>query len=140
MTQEPETLPHLTAVMALLRDELPHNLGAELGVAPVDGPPYAVIYPDTGNVGWARLCMTRTEIVVRFWVHAIGLMPEQAMWAMDKVRNALDGTRLPVDGYRTQAITQTLGPQPMTRDLTVQPPVFLQVAEFSIRSQRSAVA
>jgi hypothetical protein len=124
--------------MDQLESELPSNILVRYGIAPTEKPPYISIFPDSGVVDSSRLCMSNNDIHVGFFVHAVGAGPEQCMWAMDKTRAALLGQVLPVPGRRTYRITQSLGPQPMTRDNTSQPPVWLQVAGFSISSQRGA--
>jgi hypothetical protein len=131
-----EAGPHITAIIDQLEAELPPNILVRYGIAPTENPPYVSIFPDAGLVDSSRLCMSNNDIQVGFLVHAVGVGPEQCMWAMDKTRAALVGQVLPVPGRVTHRITQSLGPQPMTRDLTSQPPVWLQVAGFSISSQR----
>lgn len=133
-----EVGPHITAVMNQLETELPTRILARLGLAPTENPPYVSIFPSAGVVDSNRLCMSNNDIQIGFLVHAVGAGPEQCMWAMDKTRAALVGQVLPVTGRRTYRITQTLGPQPMTRDLSSQPPVWMQVAGFEFSSQRGA--
>ncbi len=145
----PELEPHVRTIMDQLKRELPASLPSGLVVAPVGGPPYVVVYPDSGVIGYSRLALERDSISIQFYVHAVGKGPEQTMWVMDKARKAVLGFRPEVPNRVATRVLQTLGPQmltsdatqslgPMKRDLSTQPPVYISIAEFAFSSQPAA--
>lgn len=134
----PEAEPHVRAVIAKLRAELPAGIGVALGVGPARNPPYVAVYPDLGDIEQAFLVGDRSRLVIHFFLHAVGKGPEQALWAADKARLVLLGTPPAVAGRLTQRMTQTLGSRPLTRDETVQPPLYLAMAEYRLMSQYMA--
>lgn len=131
----PEAEPHVAAVVAKLQTSVPASLGVALGVGPAKNPPYLAIYPDPGDIEDARLSGDRSKLTIHFMIHAIGAGPQQAQWALDKARLALLGDPPLVAGRRTHRMTQTLGSVPITRDDSVQPPLWIALAEFRLMSQ-----
>lgn len=131
----PAVGPHVTAFMERLRSSLPGVIGVSLGVAPTDEPPFIVVYPDSGEVDYARLCATRQDVSIRFIIHGVGIGAEQVIWAHDHLVAALAGHRLEVPGRTCFPMNMTLGPSPLRRDSTTQPPLWLQVSEFQLWSQ-----
>lgn len=135
----PSAYDHVIA----LRDHLVAQLGAEIpvgiGVAPVDqAPPYLALYPDPGDASFSTLGGERNNITLHVMVHAVGAGSEQAIWAGDKARAALLDHPLTVAGRHMRRISQELSPPPLNRDDAVEPPVYLQVTEYIIRSEPAA--
>lgn len=131
----PEAEPHVSAVIANLRALLPAAIKVALGVGPAAAPPYIAVYPDLGDVEQARLSGDRSCFYIRFFLHAVGAGPEQAIWALDKARVVMLGAPPAVAGRKTHRMTQTYGTPTLDRDETVQPALFLGMAEFQLMSQ-----
>lgn len=134
----PEAEPHVRAVVAKLKAEVPASLGVALGVGPAANPPYLAVYPDPGDVEDAFLCGDRSKLTIHFMLHAVGAGPEQAAWALDKARAAMLGDPPTVSGRRIHRMSQTLGAVPITRDESTQPPLYIALAEFRLVSQAAA--
>ncbi len=131
----PGVEPHVRAIDVTLKAGLPAAIGVGLGRAPTDQAlPYAVHYPDPGDVQAARLDGQRQHLTLHFIVHAIGVGPEQANWVADRVRDVLLNTALTVPGRRLYRVTQDAAPPPMSRDDDVTPPLYVQTLEFQLRS------
>lgn len=132
----PSALDHVTAMKAHLVAQLGAGVPVGIGQAPAGvAAPYVVLYPDPGEVGAITLGGERHTITLHVFVHAVGSGPEQALWAGDKVRTALLDQSFTVPGRRLRRIDQELAPPPLNRDDDVQPPLFLQVAEYSLHSE-----
>jgi hypothetical protein len=138
MSLVPETEPHVRAVIAKLKAELPVSLGVALGVGPATHPPYLAVYPDMGDVEDSFLSGDRSRLCIHFIVHGIGKGPEQALWAMDKARAVLLGTPPAVAGRKTHRMSQTLGTADVMRDDSTQPALYIALAEFELMSQYAA--
>lgn len=63
--------------------------------------PYAVYYSSVGDDDNRRLSGRKGRRSVFFSVTYVGLTREQAKWAGEKVRAALQGKRLAIPGYRS---------------------------------------
>lgn len=134
----PETEPHVRAVRQHLDDTLPANVTVTVGGAPTGvAAPLVVLYPDPGDVARARISGKRS-LTLRVFVHAVGAGPEQALWVGDQARKALLGTPPAVPGRTVYPLAQTLGGMPLSRDDDVQPPLFVQVTEYEMRSDPAA--
>lgn len=131
----PESEPHVRAVIAKLQADVPAALGVALGVGPDVAPPYLAVYPDPGDVEQARLSGDRSWLRICFFVHGIGTGPEQALWALDKARLSMLGNPPTVPGRRTHRMTQSYGSPIIDRDETVDPPLYIAMAEFCLISQ-----
>jgi hypothetical protein len=138
MSLVPETEPHVRALIAKLKAEVPVSLGVALGVGPATNPPYLAVYPDMGDVEDSFLSADRSKLCIHFIVHGIGKGPEQALWAMDKARAVLLGTPPAVAGRKTHRMSQTLGTADVMRDDSTQPALYIALAEFELMSQYAA--
>lgn len=129
----PEAEPHVQALEAHLEAELSGLALVGVGEAPEGDPPLVVLYPDPGDVRAARLCGRRESITIHVMAHAIGTGWEQATWLGDKTRAAVFAG-FAVEGRKVYRPAQTLEPPPLTRDDDINPPLYLQVTEYEIRS------
>jgi hypothetical protein len=127
-----EVEPHVRATLEMVRDRVTFPVG--LSVAP-DGTeaPYLVAHPDPGDVEAARLCGRRSRITVYTIWHAVGSGPEQALWVADRARVALLGDPPVLTGRKVYRLVQE-GSEPVRRDNTVQPPLYLAVFETGMFS------
>lgn len=133
----PGSEPHVAALLEQMRAETPDSLIVELGVAPAapgDKQPYAVMYPDGGQVRAARLDGGRRHIEISFLMHAVGQGPEQALWVTDHIRRAALSKIPVVEGRSVRPVYQDGYPSPLMRDWNSQPPRFNQIIELILCS------
>lgn len=133
----PSAEPHVSAVMAMLRDRLPANLPAALGVGPAGDRPYAVVYPDPGDVEQARLSGDRSRISIVFTIKVVSAGPEQALWGLDRVREAMLGDPPTVAQRVIHRMTQ-ITTTDLERDDAFQPPLYFVTGLFRLMSQPAA--
>jgi hypothetical protein len=136
----PEAEPHVRAVLAKLKAGLPVTVAAALGIGPAVAPPYVALYPDPGDIADAFLSGDRSQLVIHFTVNAVGVGPEQAIWAADKARVVmLDITPVSVVGRRVHRMTQAPGSSPpVIRDESVQPALYIATAGYRLMSQHAS--
>lgn len=95
-----------TAVLGVLEDA---NLNVHDGLVSADNSsnvvtydlPYVVYYSSVGDDDNRRLSGRKARRSVFFSVTYVGLTREQAKWAGEKVRAALQGQRLTIPGHRS---------------------------------------
>ena len=130
----PKVERHIAAVVDRLRAVVPATRAVDVGVAPSAPPPYLVVHPDSGDVARDRLCGERDSLWLRFEVEAVGSGPEQALWALDQARAAVDGHRLVV-ADRTVSPIQQIDGSSLRRDEMLQPPIYMIDLEYRLFSQ-----
>lgn len=131
----PEDEPHVRSLLDTLRARVTFTVG--LSVAPPEDAPFAVAHPEPGDVWSARLHGRQASVELDFLVHAVGTGPEQALWVGDRVRKALLGGDPPiVAGRYVYPIGMVPGSrQPVERDDTVQPPLYVAVCGYRLKSE-----
>ena len=132
----PESEPHVAAVIAKLKAEVPVLIKVADGVGPAADPPYLAVYPDAGDVEDPFLSGNRSKLTIGFIINAVGAGPQQARWALDKARLVmLSSTPVAVAGRKTHRMRQTLSGVPIVRDESTQPPLYIATAGFRLMSQ-----
>lgn len=105
------------------------------GVKPanVGTKPYVVAFFDGGTVD-DRSLKSRDGWVLTGTFHCSGLTPDSARIAVRGLRSAILGLRGAVIDGRTVQMPVHLTGAPMTRDDDADPPLFIQVDEWRIRT------
>lgn len=132
----PESEPHVAAVLAKLEAELPASMSVALGVGPAGDRPYAVLYAD-GRAERGRLSGDRSVLSMLLTVKVVGSGPEQALWALDRVREVMLGDPPTVAERVIHRLTEE-STQDLERDDGFQPPLYLLVSTFRLMSQAAA--
>lgn len=134
MSSPPAVLPHVDAVTAALEaaNLVVYLGGAPAGVAPTDGAPYIVLYPEPGRPVVASLADDRTLFSAVVQLTCVGLTAEQAANVSDRALAALL-VPLTVAG-RTSWKPESLDGQPVKRDDDVVPPCYYAVSRWRLRS------
>lgn len=83
---------------------------------------YAVLYTFGGRPADLMLSATQDSLFSGFQVTCAGGDPTRALWCLDKVRNALVGAFITVDGRQHQITASEFDPGPVRRDDDVTPP------------------
>jgi hypothetical protein len=123
---------HVDAIVALLAAS---NLAAYVGEAPDDlSTPYVVLYPTPGFPVAESLKAPNSDIVVDFQLTCVGKTAEQALWLHDQARAAVDHVTPTVSGRTCWPIYADELPQPIRRDDQVNPPLFVAISRWSLRS------
>lgn len=133
-TPAPAT-PHIIAVQELLEtalQALPTPRHAHIGVRTDDDTNCVVIHGSAGDVS-GSLGDRFADIQIPIQLTAVGTGPEQATAYADAARAALLGAVLIVPGRSVWPAWQT-GSQPVRRDDTVQPPLWIATAQYMIKS------
>ena len=132
----PQSEPHVRAVLEMLRDGLPPIVGVDLGVGPAKEPPFIAVYPDIDDATDRSLSGDRSLLILTFALHAVGIGPEQAIWASDRARAVLLGDPPVVPGHKVKRLRQErIGGRPVYRDESVQPPVYVAYSAYRLISQ-----
>ncbi|MFE9432851.1 hypothetical protein [Streptomyces sp. NPDC006640] len=130
----PTVLPHVDAIQTALSDA---GLTVYLGGTPTTtgwSPPdkYVVLYPEPGEAVRESLADQRSDFTTTFQVTCVGGSMERALWAADKVRQALYGP-LSVAG-RTAWRPEDLGGPPVQRDDDTNPPSWFVPVQYRLKS------
>ena len=117
MTTPLPSLPLVEALLGVVTTAAASRYGVYLAGAPRDtDPPYAVMYPDTGQKSaFDRTLTNDGPNELRYQVTSVGAGPEQAAWVADSVALALL-TNVPTVTGRRVWKTIADGVQPMRRD------------------------
>jgi hypothetical protein len=123
---------HIDAVVALLEAA---SLTVSVGEAPDDPTlPIVVVWPSPGFGLTDTLDDPIADLLVGFQVTAVGESSEQALWASDKAYDALNRVTPTVAGRVCRPIWSDDPPQPVRRDDAVNPPLFVAISLWSLRS------
>lgn len=130
----PQVLPHVDAVQAALETA---TLTVYLGGAPTNAgwsPPdvYVVLYPEPGEAVRESLADARADFNGVVQITCVGASAERALWAVDKVRQALVDP-LVVAG-RSCWRPEDLGGPPLQRDDDVSPPLWFVPVQYRLQS------
>jgi len=135
MTAPASAEPHIRAVQAALEaalQALPTPIHAYIGVRPDADTTCVVIHGSTGDPS-GSLGDRFADLTVPIQLTAVGTGPEQAAAYADAARAALLTASLTVTGRAVWPAWQA-GSQPVLRDDTVQPPLWIATAQYSIKS------
>jgi len=121
---------HTTAVKALIDAAVTCHVGESPNDA---GPPYVLLYPDSGHGMATGMDLDADHYRYEFQTTAVGTTVEQAQWAADKVRGAVEDVRPTVAGFTTGKVRH-VSSQPAKRDNDVDPAVFYAVDVWEFRS------
>lgn len=83
---------------------------------------YAVLYMAPGRPTALTLDATQGSLFAGFQVTCVGGDPTRALWCLDKVRGALVGAFITVDGREHQITASEFDPGTVRRDDDVTPP------------------
>jgi hypothetical protein len=83
---------------------------------------YAVLYMGPGRPTGLTLDATQSSLFAGFQVTCVGGDPTRALWCLDKVRGALVGAFITVDGREHQITASEFDPGSVRRDDDVTPP------------------
>lgn len=135
MTAPAPSEPHVAAVV-LAADTalqaLPTPRHAYNGTRPDVDTVCAVVYGTPGQSS-GPLGDRFADLQVDFQVTAVGTGPEQALYIADAVKAALLSAPPSVAGRAVWPLWQTAA-QPVQRDDTVQPPLWIATAQYVIKS------
>lgn len=112
------------------------GLSSSIGEAPTDlNPPHVVVWPGAGFEVPTDLHDVIGDLELSIQLTAIGTTAEQAQWASDKARNAVNRV-IPADieDYTFWPIYAENSSQPVRRDDQVEPPLFISTSRWTIRS------
>lgn len=136
MTSVPASAePHIRAVQAALNaafEALPTVIKAHIGKRPDNDTNCVVIYGSLGELS-GTLADRYADITIPIQLTAVGVGPEQATAYADAARVALLTASLAVDGRRVRPAKQ-VADQPVRRDDTVQPELYVATAQYEITS------
>jgi len=136
MTSTPASAePHIRAVQAVLEaalQALPTPIHAYIGTRPDADSTCVVIHGGLGDPS-GSLGDRFADLTVPVQLTAVGTGPEQAAAYADAARAALLTASLTVAGRAVWPAWQTAS-QPVLRDDTVQPPLWIATAQYSIKS------
>ncbi len=124
--------PVLTAARGRLTDAgvTVHDGGSVPAAAP---PPYAVWWPEPGDVDAASLAEVSGGLLCVFTVTAAGTSADQAMWWADRCRGLLLDEPLTAPGRATAHVLQ-LSAAPVRPDYDMNPPVWAAPLTYRVRS------
>ncbi|NUP49008.1 MAG: hypothetical protein HOW97_17135 [Catenulispora sp.] len=136
MTAPAASEPHVAAVVTAADtalQALPTPRHAYNGTRPDLDTACAVVYAGPGLAS-GPLGDRFADLQITFQVTAVGTGPEQALYIADAVKAALLATPAPaVTGRAVWPLWQT-GEQPVQRDDTVQPALYIATAQYSMKS------
>jgi len=127
--------PHIRAVQAVLEaalQQLPTPIHAKIGSRDDSETNVVVIHGSPGDLS-GPIGDRFADITIPIQLTAVGEGPEQASAYADAARSALLTASLSVAGRAVWPPWQT-GSQPVQRDDTVQPPLWIVTAQYSIKS------
>ena len=136
MTAPAASEPHVTAVVLAIDtalQALPSPRHAYNARRPDADTSCVVVYGTPGEVS-GSLGDRFADLQLDFQVTAVGSGPEEAQYIADAARAALLATPPPaVAGRAVWPLWQTAA-QPVQRDDTVQPPLYIATAQYVIKS------
>ncbi len=122
------------------------TLQADIGVAPDCPPPYVIITAPTGGIVTGTLANPAADADHRIQITAVGDLPEQALRALDKVREALTITALQTE-FNTLSDNGEVGanrkvtwasldisPGEFREERGLPEPLFSQIDQYIIRT------
>jgi hypothetical protein len=127
--------PHLIAIVALLdaaAGQLPTPIRAYFGKRPDTDTTCIVVHGSPG-VPSGTLGDRFADLTIDFQITCVADGPEQAQAYADAARTALLTTALTVPGRAVWPIWQSAA-QPVLRDDTVQPPLWIATAQYTVKS------
>jgi hypothetical protein len=136
MTTPASAEPHIRAVQAVLEAALqllPTPIHAKIGSRDDTETTVVVIHGSPGDVTPGSLGDLYSDLTIPIQLTAVGTGPEQASAYADAARVALLTAPLTVSGRKVWPPRQT-GNQPVLRDDTVQPPLWISTAQYEIKS------
>lgn len=123
---------HVDAIVGLLTAA---GLTTTVSEAGDDTPtPFVVLWPSPGLTHSEILQSPTADLTVGFQLTCVGETPEQALWCHDKARAAIDRVTPTVSGRTAWPIFSEFQPQPVRRDDAVNPPLFVAISEWSLRT------
>ncbi len=123
---------HADAIAGLLTTA---GLAVTIGEATDDAAtPFVVLYPTPGLELAENLGKPIGDIQVDFQLTCVGESSEQALWCADKARTAINRVIPTVSGRVCWPIWADEQPQPVRRDDAVDPPKFVAISRWSLRS------
>jgi hypothetical protein len=128
--------PHIRAVQAVLEvalQALPTPIHAKIGKREDSETNVVVIHGSPGDITAGSLGDLYSDLTIPIQLTAVGTGPEQASAYADAARAALLTASLTVAGRTFQRPRQT-GSQPVQRDDTVQPELWISTAQYEIKS------
>ncbi len=126
---------HADAVVDLLTAA---GLSTTASEAPDDAAaPFVVVYPSPGLSVAEALGDPIRDLVTSFQLTCVGTTAEQALWASDKARGAINRVTPTITGRDCWPIWSDDPPQPVRRDDAVNPPMFVAISLWSLRSSPS---
>jgi len=137
MTSMPASAePHIRAVQAVLEaalQALPTPIHAKIGKRDDDETRVVVIHGSPGDIAPGSLGDLFSDLTIPIQLTAVGTGPEQATAYADAARVALLTTPLAVAGRRIWQPWQVAS-QPVQRDDTVQPELWICTAQYEFKS------
>lgn len=127
--------PHIRAVVDLLNTALaalPTPIKAYNGNRP-DADGTCVVVHGSAGAPSGPLGDRFADVEIGFQITAVATGPEQALAYADAARAALLGTSPAVAGRAVWPLWQT-GEQPVSRDESVIPPLWIATAQYQIKS------
>lgn len=124
---------HVDATLSLIRAD--PQLQDVVFEGDVDGNPdrYVNVWHDTGFYSAHDATGQPVDVEVTFTIHSVGMERWQATWSSGRVTAALLGVVPNVAGRRCWRI-ESAGSLPVRKDTDVDPPKFLAVDRFTLRS------
>ncbi len=123
---------HADAVASLLTTA---GLTVSIGEAPDDlAGAFVVLYPTPGLELAENLGKPIGDMQMDFQLTCVGESSEQALWCADKARTAINRAIPTVSGRVCWPIWADEQPQPVLRDDAVNPPKFVAISRWSLRS------
>lgn len=112
------------------------GLSVSLGEAPASlNPPHVVVWPSSGFEMHTDLGHPIGDLVLGFQLTGIGTTAQQAQWAIDKARVAVNRVTLdPIASYSFWPIYAEQTSQPVRRDDQVVPPMYVATSRWVVRS------
>ena len=96
--------------------------------------PYVVLYPNPGDSVAESLKSPIGDMQIGFQLTCVGESVEQALWCHDKARAAVDHVTPTVSGRTCWPIWSDEQSQPVRRDDSINPPLFVAISRWSLRS------
>lgn len=136
MTAPASAEPHVRAVQAVLEAALqllPTPIHAKIGSRDDDETNVVVIHGSVGDIAPGSLGDIYSDLTIPIQLTAVGEGEEQATAYADAARAALLTASLTVAGREVWRPRQAAS-QPVQRDDTVQPPLWIATAQYEIKS------
>lgn len=124
---------HTDAIVALL-DTIPRDIPVSVGEAPAGANCCIVVWPSGGLQIPDAIKTPTHDFEMDFQITCVGTTAEQALWVHDNARAVLDRQTPTVSGRTCWPIWADEQPQPVRRDDAVNPPLYVAISRWSIRS------